>query len=126
MAVAIYHSAISVAACLQCDDSLSMARNLYPLIPRTLDVSLEQDNVFERWQTAVYAILGNACFTRMWIVQEVALARELRLYSGEDVLDWPELERQLYDWRAKMMSLKRYPTGPDRERALKKTVRHAN
>ena len=103
---AIYHGAISVAACLACGDSLAMMRNLYPLIPPTLDTSQAQDEVFERWQAAVHDMLSNPYFTRMWIVQEVALARELRLYSGEDVLDWPDLETQAYDWRAKMLSLK--------------------
>lgn len=116
---AIYHGAISVAACLQCGDSLSMMRNLHPLIPKTLNFDHEQDNVFERWQAAVSALLENVYFTRMWIVQEIGLAQDVRLYSGEDVLDWTELERQSYDWRAKMMALKRYPTGTDRERALK-------
>lgn len=115
----IYHGAISVAACLECGDSLTMMRNLYPLIPSTLDASQAQDEVFERWQAAVYALLGNPYFTRMWIVQEIGLARDLRLYSGEDVLDWAELETQAYDWRGKMMSLGRYPPGPDLERALK-------
>lgn len=115
----IYHGALSVAACLECGDSLTMMRNLYPLIPTTLDASQAQDEVFERWQAAVYAMLGNPYFTRMWIVQEIGLARELRLYSGEDVLDWSEFETQTYDWRGKMMSLKRYPPGPDLERALK-------
>ncbi|KAH6847422.1 heterokaryon incompatibility protein-domain-containing protein [Chaetomium sp. MPI-CAGE-AT-0009] len=114
----VYHSAISVAACLECGDSLTMMRNLYPLIPATLDTSQAQDEVFERWQAAVYAMLGNPYFTRMWIVQEIGLARELRLYSGDDVLDWSELEKQSYDWRGKMMSLKRYPPGPDMDRAL--------
>ncbi|KAK3290787.1 heterokaryon incompatibility protein-domain-containing protein [Chaetomium fimeti] len=115
----IYHGAKSVAACLECGDSLATMRNLYPLIPRTVDASQAQDEVFERWQAAVHAILANPYFTRMWIVQEIGLARELRLYSGEDVLDWSELERQAYDWRGKMKSLKRYPPGPDLERALK-------
>ncbi|KAK3313079.1 heterokaryon incompatibility protein-domain-containing protein [Apodospora peruviana] len=114
----IYHSAAFVAACLQCGDSLSMMRNLYPLVTSTLKDGYEQ-NVFERWQTAVHAILGNAYFTRLWIVQEIGLARDLRLYSGEDVLDWSELETQAMDWRGKMMSLNRYPDGPDPERAFK-------
>ncbi|EAQ83363.1 hypothetical protein CHGG_09767 [Chaetomium globosum CBS 148.51] len=115
----IYHGAQSVAACLECGDSLTMMRNLYPLIPPTLDTSQAQDEIFERWQAAVHDMLGNPYFTRMWIVQEIALARELHLYSGEDVLDWSAFGAQTYDWRGKMMSLKRYPPGPDLERALK-------
>ncbi|KAH6623463.1 heterokaryon incompatibility protein-domain-containing protein [Chaetomium tenue] len=115
----IYHGAQSVAACLECGDSLTVMRNMYPLIPATLDASQAQDEVFERWQAAVHDMLGNPYFTRMWIVQEIALARELRLYSGEDVLDWSAFGAQTYDWRGKMMSLKRYPPGPDLERALK-------
>ncbi|GAB1309913.1 Heterokaryon incompatibility protein-domain-containing protein [Madurella fahalii] len=114
----IYHSAVSVAACLQCGDNLSMLRNLYPLIPPTLNAGYDQE-VFERWQAAVHTIMENAYFTRMWIVQEIGLAKDLRLYSGEDVLGWTEFETQSYDWRSKMMSLNRYPTGPDLERELK-------
>jgi hypothetical protein len=115
----IYHGALSVAACLVCGDSLTMMRNLYPLVTATLDTSQAQDEVFERWQAAVHDMLRNPYFTRMWIVQEIGLARELRLYSGDDVLDWSEFETQTYDWRGKMMSLMRYPPGPDLERALK-------
>ncbi|KXX80637.1 Heterokaryon incompatibility protein 6, OR allele [Madurella mycetomatis] len=114
----IYSSAVSVAACLRCGDSLAMMRNLYPLIPPILDAGYDQE-VFERWQEAVYAVMGNAYFTRMWIVQEIGLAKDLRLYSGEDVLDWTKFATQSYDWRGKMMSLRRYPTGPDLERKLK-------
>ena len=116
---AIYHGALSVAACLECGDNLTVLRNLYPLLPATLDTSQAQDEVFERWQAAVHDMLRNPYFTRMWIVQEIGLARELRLYSGQDALDWSEFEMQTYDWRGKMMSLKRYPPGPDLERALK-------
>ena len=133
----IYHSAAWVAACLECGDAISIMRNYGLLLASQkfdnsgvhvrLLLGDEQVDVFERWQEAVYSIMDNAYFTRMWIVQEIGLARDIRLYSYGDVdtLTWEDLERQTYDWRGRMMALDRFPWSrttideADLERALK-------
>jgi len=136
----IYHGAAWVAACLECGDALSILRNYYGLLLASqrlkhndsgMDGRLllgdKQVDVFERWQEAVYSVMDNAYFTRMWIVQEIGLARDIRLYSYGDVhtLTWEDLETQAYDWRGKMMALDRFPWSrtttdeADLERALK-------
>ncbi|KAG7294435.1 hypothetical protein NEMBOFW57_004507 [Staphylotrichum longicolle] len=125
----IYHSAAWVAICLEGGDALSIMQNFYGVLPTAREQKFDASGVdiFERWQQAVYSVLENPYFTRMWIVQEIGLARDIRLYSyGQvDTLAWEDLERQSYDWRGRMMSLGRFPWSQttsdeaDLERALK-------
>ena len=65
----------------------------------------------ERWQEAVYSVMDKAYFTGMWIVEEIGLARDIRLYSYGEVhsLPWEDLKRHSGDWRRRMMKLDRFP-----------------
>jgi hypothetical protein len=134
----IYHAATSVAACLQhCTTLLHTMQTLYPLLPppqnnntttnpdpdphqnQNHSNSNPSPKIFVPWQTAVHTILQNPSFTRLGIVQEIGLARTIRLSAGASSLSWTELETQAYAWRGRMLARGRYPAGRVLERALK-------
>ncbi len=137
----IYHGAAWVAACLECGDAFSTMRNYWGLLAGSPEVKFgdsgttfrfqlgdeQRADVFERWQEAVYSVMDNPYFTRMWIVQELSLAQDVRLYSYGNLhaFSWELLGTQAYDWRGRMMELNRFPWSrtttdeADLERALK-------
>jgi hypothetical protein len=43
--------------------------------------------------TALQQFFGNPYWTRLWIVQEIMLARYIRIFCGETLLSWDEIRR---------------------------------
>ncbi|PQE29374.1 heterokaryon incompatibility protein [Rutstroemia sp. NJR-2017a WRK4] len=73
----------------------SQARRSYDLPPLTSPV----------WHF-IHALLDNPWFCRLWIVQEVALARRVRVLFGEQEIDWNLLGSAVNRWSSLKRSLK--------------------
>jgi hypothetical protein len=88
----IFHNAQNLCFWLDEDASSKAALNF---IPRMLDLSslpklIRDDKAVNDW-IAFIALLNNPSFSRLWLVQEVSVARNATLHCGQTVLHYKDL-----------------------------------
>ena len=109
----IYRNASSVVVWLG-DQEKEHGTNVLASIERLLapETVVERDDPEEPTYENVFHLLRNPWFSRLWVIQEVCLARDVRLYDGESTISWNDLSLAL-----SMASATAY-----RHRSLRNTV----
>ncbi|PGH31879.1 hypothetical protein GX50_05314 [[Emmonsia] crescens] len=59
------------------------------LKPDEFDKSVEDPSLLKEW-VALSALIRRPWFSRRWIIQEIALAKEATVYCGEEYVEWEE------------------------------------
>ncbi|KAK3380813.1 heterokaryon incompatibility protein-domain-containing protein [Podospora didyma] len=88
----IYHSAANVCIWLGTGfegstDGISLAREMINF--QTFDKLIQDGDKEKRWQHLI-RLLKSSWFSRRWVIQEAALAREATIHCGADSIHWED------------------------------------